>query len=61
MSAKGDKIGEVKTPSGSIYYVYWNESTSEVYVAAEYAGKASTKADAMRKDDYYATTGQIMK
>ncbi|MEA5580582.1 hypothetical protein VB620_04405 [Nodularia harveyana UHCC-0300] len=61
MSDNGNKIGEVKTPSDTSYYVYWNQSTGNVYVAAEYAGNASTKAEAMKKASYYATTTKIMK
>lgn len=54
-----NKIGEVKTPSGSTYYpVYWDKDTGEVYVATEFAGKASSKDEAMRKADYYASTGR---
>ncbi|GET36947.1 hypothetical protein [Microseira wollei] len=53
------KIGEVKTPSGSTpYEVYWDKDTGEVYVATEFAGKASSKDEAMRKADYYASTGR---
>ena len=51
-----DKIGEVKTPSGSPYYVYWDKGTGEVYVGSESAGKASSESEALRKADYYATT-----
>ncbi|NJK69976.1 MAG: hypothetical protein HC786_22855 [Richelia sp. CSU_2_1] len=51
-----DKIGEVKTPSGSTYYVYWDQGTGEVYVGSELAGKAFSKGEALRKADYYATT-----
>jgi putative component of toxin-antitoxin plasmid stabilization module len=60
MSDKGSKIGEVKTPSGTTYHVYWNQDTGDVYVAAEYAGNASSKAEAMKKANYYATTTRIM-
>ncbi|MEG4498172.1 hypothetical protein QUB05_13245 [Microcoleus sp. F10-C6] len=38
-----DKIGEVKTPSGSTYYVYWDKGSGEVYVGSESAGKADCK------------------
>ncbi len=51
-----DKIGEVKTPSGSTYYVYWDKGSGEVYVGSESAGKASSESEALRKADYYATT-----
>jgi hypothetical protein len=55
------KIGEVTTPTGGINYVYWDTSTGQVYVASEYAGVATTKDEAMRKANFYATTGQLMK
>jgi putative component of toxin-antitoxin plasmid stabilization module len=61
MSDKGNKIGEVKNPTGSVYHVFWNQSTGDVYVAGEYAGNASTQAEAMKKADHYATTGQLYK
>lgn len=55
------KIGDVKTPSGSTpYEVYWDKDTGEVYVAREFAGKASSEGEAMRKARYYATTGKRM-
>jgi hypothetical protein len=49
-----ENIGEVKSTSGRSYDVLWNSSTVE-------AGSASTKDQAMRKADFYATTGQQMK
>lgn len=55
------KMGEVKTPTGSEYYYYWDDSSGEVYVGSEFAGKASSAEDAWRKANYYATTCQIMK
>ncbi|HAX80680.1 MAG TPA: hypothetical protein DCY88_33805 [Cyanobacteria bacterium UBA11372] len=61
MSAKGDNIGEVTTPTNATFYVYWNKSTGQVHVGNEYAGQASTESDAMRKADHFATTRQIMK
>ncbi len=56
-----NKMGEVKTPTGSIYYYYWDDATGDVYVGSEYAGKATSEEDAWRKANYYATTTQIMK
>lgn len=56
-----NKIGEVKTPSGSTYYVYWDKDSGEVYVGRESAGKASSESDALHKADYYATTSKKLK
>lgn len=61
MGAKGAEIGVVKSPSGTKYTVFWNSSTGEVHVAGEAAGLASSSSEAMRKADYYATTGQKMR
>ncbi len=55
------QMGEVKTPTGSTYYYFWDDKTGEVYVGSEFAGKASSADDAWRKANYYATTTQIMK
>jgi hypothetical protein len=56
-----EKIGEVKTPTGSRYDVFWNSNTGEIRVGSEPAGSANTKDRAMIKADYYATTLTIMK
>lgn len=60
MGAKGVEIGVVKSPSGSNFTVFWNSSTGEVHVNRESAGLASSSGEAMRKADYYATTGRKM-
>lgn len=49
-----EKIGEVNTPSGYTCYVFWDDQSGDVYVAAEYAGNASTKDGAMTKAQKYA-------
>ncbi len=49
-------MGEVKTPTGSVYTYYWDEDTGEVYVGGESAGKASSADEALHKANYYATT-----
>jgi hypothetical protein len=56
-----ENIGEVKSTSGRSYDVRWNSSTGEIRVGGEAAGSASTKDQAMRKADFYATTGQQMR
>ncbi len=58
-----EKIGEVQMASsswipGTIYPVYWDKNTGQVYVATEYAGTASSKEQAMIEAEYYATTGK---
>lgn len=60
MGAKGVEIGVVKSPAGSQFTVFWNSSTGEVHVHSESAGFASSSGEAMRKADYYATTGRRM-
>ncbi len=50
------QLGEVKTPTGSSYYYYWDDNTGEVSVGSESAGKASSEEEAWRKANYYATT-----
>jgi TfoX/Sxy family transcriptional regulator of competence genes len=47
-----EKIGEVQTTSysmfgGKSYEVYWDKDEHDVYVAGEFAGKASSKDEAM--------------
>ncbi|MEC4805382.1 MAG: hypothetical protein SAJ12_08595 [Jaaginema sp. PMC 1079.18] len=55
------KMGTVKTPTGSEYYYFWDKQSGDVYVGSEHAGKASSSDDAWRKANYYATTLKKMK
>ncbi len=55
------KMGEVKTPTDSLYPYYWDDATGEVFVGNESAGKASSPDEAWRKANYYATTNKQMK
>jgi hypothetical protein len=55
------KMGEVKTPTGSTYYYYWDDATGDVYVGSEFAGKAASRNDVWRQANYYATTGKQMR
>lgn len=55
------EMGQVKTPTGSAYFYYWDDKTGEVHVGSEFAGKASTSEDAWRKANYYATTRKQWK
>jgi hypothetical protein len=61
MGAKGEQLGEVKSPDGRPYSYYWNQSTGEVHVAGESAGYATSAEDAWRKANFYATTGKQMR
>ncbi|MFM9268476.1 hypothetical protein [Tychonema sp. BBK16] len=51
-----EKIGEVQSNLGGTFYVYWDKETGKVYTGNEYAGTASSKAQAMIEANYYATT-----
>jgi hypothetical protein len=54
------KVGTVRIPGGTTDYdVTWDKDSGKVYVAAEYAGQASSSQEAMIKADYYATTLSI--
>ena len=55
------KLGSVKTPTGSKYPYFWDDKSGDVYVGNEPAGKAVSKEDAWRKANFYATTGQKMR
>jgi len=57
--SQGNKIGEVKTSEGGIFYVYWNSSSSEIHVGNEPAGRASSQSEAMSKAQYYANFRKI--
>lgn len=50
------KIGTVKTATGSEYYCFWDDQTGDVYVGSEYAGQARNKEEALQKGDHYAVT-----
>jgi hypothetical protein len=54
-------LDPVKTPTGSEYTATWDENTGQVYVGGENAGQATSKEDAWRKANYYATTLSKMK
>lgn len=54
-------LDPVKTPTGSEYVATWDESTGQVYVGGEKAGSATSKEEAWRKANYYATTLLIME
>ncbi|MEA5572749.1 hypothetical protein [Calothrix sp. UHCC 0171] len=56
-----EKIGEVQTPSGSTYYIFWDQTSGDIHVGSEYAGNALSQSEAMRQANYYATTTQIIK
>ncbi|MCT7974035.1 hypothetical protein [Laspinema olomoucense] len=56
-----EKMGEVENPTGSRYPYYWDDVTGEVFVGNERAGKASSREEAWRKANYYATTTKHMK
>jgi len=53
-----EKIGEVQTPTGATFYVYWDKNTGKVYTGSEYAGTASSEQQAMIEANYYATTSK---
>lgn len=53
-----EKIGEVTTPTNATFYVYWDKDTGKIHVGNEYAGKASSKQQALTKATIYATTGK---
>lgn len=53
-----EKIGEVTTPINATFYVCWDKDTGKIYVGNEYAGKASSKQQALIEANYYATTGK---
>ena len=54
-------LDSVKMPDGSEQYPTWDENTGQVYVGTESAGHATSKEEAWRKANYYATTLLIMK
>ena len=51
-----EKIGEVESPTGGKFYVYWDKDTGKVYTSGEYAGTASSEQQAMIEANHYAAT-----
>lgn len=52
------KIGDITMPNTARtkYPVYWDPGSGQVKVAAEIAGTARTKQEALHVADYYAST-----
>ena len=47
-------MGQVSMPSGWQPYYFWDDETGDVYVASEYAGKASSADEAFKVATIYA-------
>ena len=61
MSDRGKVMGKVKSKYGEEYDYYWNESTGAVYVETNYAGQASSAAEAFKKANHLAQMSERWK
>jgi len=51
-----EKMGEVTTSNGGVFYYYWDNADGKVYVGNEFAGTASSADKVWQVANYYAGT-----